>query len=78
MKLFENGVGRPSNEIKRKRKIFIASAVILCIALVSVLAFVLTKVRTDKLQGAAKGTGFINLKVKSSFINYKFSRLGNI
>ena len=29
MKLFENGVGRPSNEIKRKRKIFIASAIVL-------------------------------------------------
>lgn len=51
MKLFENGVGRPSNEIKKKRKIFIASIIVLCIALVSVIAFTLTKVNTNRLQG---------------------------
>ena len=34
MKLFENGVGRPTNEIKRKRKIFIVSTVcIFCLIL---------------------------------------------
>ena len=31
MKLFENGVGRPSNEIKKKRKIFVVSIVTLCV-----------------------------------------------
>lgn len=60
MKLFENGVGRPSNEIKKKRKIFIASIIVLCIALVSVIAFTLTKVSTNRLKGAAKGAADIN------------------
>lgn len=53
MKLFENGVGRPSNEIKKQRKIFIASAITLCIALVSVFAFALTKVNVNNMKGAA-------------------------
>ena len=56
MKLFENGVGRPSNEIKKKRKIFIASIIVLCIALVSVIAFTLTKVNTNRLKGAYNGS----------------------
>lgn len=66
MKLFENGVGRPSNEIKKKRKIFIASAIILCIALVSVFAFTLTKVDTERLQGRSNGTHYMDLEASGS------------
>ena len=54
MKLFKNSVGRPSNEIKRKRKKFIESAIKICITLITLLLFTLATINTDKLQGAAK------------------------
>ena len=44
MKLFENGVGRPSNEVKKKRMLFIISTMIIAVGLIAVsLGFLLTK-----------------------------------
>ena len=54
MRLFENGIGRPSNEIKRKRKIFVICTIIICIALILIFACILTKNSIEKFQGAAQ------------------------
>lgn len=69
MKLFENGVGRPSNEIKKKRKIFIVSIVVLCIALVSVIAFTLTKVNTNRLKGAYNGSQYMEMGINKNKVD---------
>ena len=43
MKLFENGVGRPPNEIKRKRKYFITTVVVFVFLFIIGLGCVLYK-----------------------------------
>lgn len=55
MKLFENGVGRPSNEIKKKRKIFIASIVATIVIVLIIGGIILFgKVDILNLQGKVK------------------------
>ena len=59
MKLFENGVGRPSNETIRKRRIFIASIVAMVALILTVGGVLLTNSFNEKeLQGAAKNFYF--------------------
>lgn len=55
MKLFENGVGRPSNETKQARQIFILSVVAIVISVITLAVCLLTKsnILTSKLKGAA-------------------------
>ena len=56
MKLFENGVGRPSNEILRKRRKFYG-LIIGCIAIVLFVgAYTLTSFNVKRLSGAASNT----------------------
>lgn len=58
MKLFENGVGRPSNEVKKKRKIFVVSvAAILLVAIVGIALVVINIGGVGNLKGAAIGLG---------------------
>ena len=53
MKLFENGVGRPSNEIKQKRRIFIASIVAITALVLTVGGVLLSKsLNANDLKGA--------------------------
>ena len=53
MKLFKNKVGRPSNEIIKKRRIFIASLIILFLLLIFII-FILFNQKTVNLKGSAK------------------------
>lgn len=53
MKLFENGVGRPSNEIKKKRRLFIASVIAAILLSVGTLGLILLGGNSNKLKGAA-------------------------
>ena len=55
MELFENKVGRPSNEIRSKRKKFIAGAVTLSLVAIFAVTLVVKNVVTDNLKGAAMG-----------------------
>ena len=71
MKLFENGVGRPSNEILRKRKIFIAS-VVAAIALLLVVGGVLLfgNLNTNRLQGASNVHLHLRLLDRRRFLQF--------
>lgn len=51
MKLFENKVGRPSNEILRKRKIFCVSVICLVLLIVGLAIGFLTYHNTNRLSG---------------------------
>lgn len=55
MKLFKNGVGRPSNETKQARQIFILSVVAIVISAITLAVCLLTKsnILTSKLKGAS-------------------------
>lgn len=54
MKLFENGVGRPSNEIKRKRRYFVMVVVTFVLLLVVGIGYILYKPsEVSKLEGAS-------------------------
>ena len=86
MKLFENSVGRPTNEIKKKRKIFIISIVCICILIlfctslylydsINNKASIFSKpivLYTDDLLGskAPKGTN-IRVRARFSYIGTK-------
>lgn len=52
MKLFENGVGRPSNETLKKRRVFILVAVLIVIGLIAGVTYVLTTTSTEKTTGS--------------------------
>ena len=68
MKLFENGVGRPSNEVKKKRMLFIISTMIIAVGLIAVsLGFLLTKtnnVSVSRLKGDGPGAVYSNGELK--------------
>lgn len=70
MKLFENKVGRPSNEIRSKRRKFVASAVSLSLVAIFAITLAVKNVATNNLQGKAMGnnTGDID---GSGTVNYK-------
>lgn len=51
MKLFKNGVGRPSNDTIKKRRIFVVLIIVLCF-LTCVASFVLVKTYTNKAEEA--------------------------
>ena len=53
MKLFKNKVGRPSNEIKESRKVFIISIIALIITLITIGVATLTNVSSNKLKGGS-------------------------
>ena len=53
MKLFENNVGRPSNEIKKKRKIFVGSAIATFLVILTVGSYILQNINLVKLEGAS-------------------------
>ena len=53
MKLFENSVGRPSNEIKKKRKIFVGSAIATFLVILIVGSYILQNINLVKLEGAS-------------------------
>ena len=57
MKLFENGVGRPSNEIKKKRKIFVTLAASIIIILIGGVAL-LFNFNEKNLKGVATNNDF--------------------
>ena len=54
MKLFENGVGRPSNETLKKRRIFIASVIIAIVAVIFVGVYALNGLNLSNLTGEAR------------------------
>lgn len=80
MRLFKNGVGRPSNEIKKKRRLFIATCV--CMVLITVI-FVGTKVNSNKIKAAIvlsdnnKKIYFYNYKQEDINGVLEFKRIGN-
>ena len=53
MKLFENGVGRPSNEIKKKRRDFIGNIISVVVMVLAVGYFAIFEVDVLDLKGAA-------------------------
>lgn len=55
MKLFENNVGRPSNEIKSIRQVFVLSVIAIAISIVTLLICLLCKfdILTSNLKAAA-------------------------
>ncbi len=69
MELFENKVGRPSNEIRSKRKKFVAGAVSLSLVAIFAITLAVKNVATNNLQGKAMGnnTGDID---GSGTVNY--------
>ena len=70
MELFENKVGRPSNEIRSKRRKFVASAVSLSLVAIFAITLAVKNVATSNLQGNDMGnnTGDID---GSGTVNYK-------
>ena len=56
MKIFKNGVGRPSNKTIRNRKIILSLSVILSICLILFITLMFTNNKPNKIKGAAKGT----------------------
>lgn len=54
MELFKNKVGRPSNEIIKKRRMFIASIVLVIAVVLFTGCYALFSARTDRLTGATK------------------------
>ena len=58
MKLFKNKIGRPSNEIKLKRTVFILSMVTIITTIISVsISLTVTGINTNKLKGASVPNG---------------------
>ena len=53
MKLFENKVGRPSNEVKKNRRIFVVSMITLGAVLLTLGVSFLVNINSDRLKGAA-------------------------
>ena len=70
MELFENKVGRPSNEIRSKRRKFVAGAVSLSLVAIFAITLAVKNVATNNLQGKAMGnhTGDID---SSGTVNYR-------
>lgn len=67
MKLFENGVGRPSNEIKKKRRLFITVAVLIVVLVAVGSLVILNSVNknTSKLKAAAVSNNGIFNKTRA-------------
>ena len=65
MKLFENGVGRPTNEIKKKRKIFIVSIVFLVLIVIVAGSYTLRNVSLSNLEGASANETSITRQQKA-------------
>lgn len=65
MKLFENGVGRPTNEIKKKRKIFIVSIVFLALIVIVAGSYTLRNVSLSNLEGASANETSITRQQKA-------------
>ena len=61
MKLFENGVGRPSNETIKKRKVFICLLVVIVMVVIFGATYMLSKVNTKDIKGAAYFTKLVNI-----------------
>ena len=70
MELFENKVGRPSNEILKKRRTFIASVAIALVAVIMVGVYALSNLNLVTLKGASYGN--INI-TKNSVDPKKFN-----
>ena len=64
MKLFENKVGRPSNEILRKRKLFIIIVAVLSLILLS--CFVLFAAGTEKIKGSSYKSNDVGAQFSST------------
>ena len=47
MELFKNGVGRPSNEIKKKRRNFIIAIILVCVMAIGGLSYLLMNKKTS-------------------------------
>lgn len=68
MKLFKNKVGRPSNEIKMKRRSFYLIVTALFIALVGTFAVAISDIKTGNLKG-----NVVNVATKSVKVTYNDS-----
>lgn len=62
MQLFENKVGRPTNEIKAKRRNFVIVVSMFVIAAITSIFVLTTKISGGKLLGAASGSTTINMQ----------------
>lgn len=73
MKIFKNGVGRPSNKTIRNRKIILSLSVILSICLILFITLMFTNNKPNKIKGAAKGTCDVwvdNITNASAVVNW--------
>lgn len=54
MELFKNGVGRPSNEIKKKRRNFVIAVILVCIIVIGGLGYLIIgkSISSKKIKGA--------------------------
>ena len=62
MELFKNGVGRPSNEIKKKRRSFVIAIVLVCIMVIGGLSFLVINKKAN-IKGI-KGEVYIDFHTK--------------
>ena len=59
MELFKNGVGRPSNEIKKKRRNFVIAVILVCVIAIGGLSYLVInnfsnkENKSNKLKGDA-------------------------
>lgn len=65
MKLFENSVERPTNEIKKKRRIFIVSIVAIVLATITTAGFLLQNISVLNLEGAANDSDSVERQQKA-------------
>ena len=71
MKLFENGVGRPTNEIKRKRKIFKIGIITGCLVILISILLVISQLNMENLSGANIFSRFISRFFRTSTYSNK-------
>ena len=64
MKLFENKIGRPSNELKDNRKVFVISIITLVVVLLTAGIVALVNVKSENLKGTVETDGVIANKLK--------------
>lgn len=55
MKLFKNNVGRPSNETKKKRRLFVLGTITLSVAAGLLVALLISSISINNLSGKALG-----------------------
>ena len=74
MGVFKNGVGRPSNETIKKRRIITLVITLIVIGLIAGVTFMLTSVSTKKTKGYASGDGWPKVTLKTSTLSTNISK----